>query len=122
MDDFFIYVIWIVVALLYFIRFIINKLFKVVDEEGSVKQVVEENFPKVNPLEQALETMMNKTKPAKKKQKKEKVIKKNYHDPIVAAQPVVKEEIKENKESIKLTNAQEARRAFIYSEIFNRKY
>lgn len=121
MDDFFIYVIWIVVALIYFIRFIINKLFKIDNEEESDQQVVKDNFPKVNPLEQTLDTIMNQVKPVKKKQKKAKVMNKTCHKPVDAP-PIIKEEIKENKESIKLTNAQQARRAFIYSEIFNRKY
>lgn len=86
------------------------------EKAASPREVLADMFPPLEVEEKPVSPtpMIHKPKATRKQ-----------NQPIVSSQPNIPEQTKDKKPtgtSIKLSTREEARRAFIYSEIFNRKY
>lgn len=84
---------------------------------ASPQEVLEDMFPEIENQEE--EKVMPQAQPVVPIRKKSSVKKQSIPQPQAPAQ---RREISKPKKKIDLSHQAEAKRAFIYSEIFNRKY
>ena len=120
MEDIFQILIFVAFAVLSFIPQLIKGKKEPKVPSGTSQEMLEEVFPEINEgkeiwMKESLEkTIIRENKPLKK-ERVQTVLKESSHASQPSSSPM-----KDKK--IRINNREEAKRAFIYSEIFNRKY